>query len=403
MIESGVQRVLQVHTRYRQAGGEDRAVDAERALLEAAGLDVRQVIFDNADLRESRSALGDLRLAASAVWSRSAAERVASSARAHRSDIIHVHNTFAAASPSVFRVGAEVGIPVVETLHNYRLICPAATLFRDGQPCTDCVGAPLPMPAVVHACVRGSRGQSLVAAATVGVHRRVGTFTRRIDAYIALTSFQKRMLAEGGLPADRIHVVPNFIEPDPVPGSEDRSGILFVGRLSTEKGIDALVAAAALEPGLLRVAGEGPEQGLVIDAAARGDLEYLGPLPSDVVSRSMRSAVAVIVPSVCFEGFPMVVLEAYALATPVIASRIGSLEEVVGDGVTGLHAAPGDGYDLARRMRWASDHPTEMRALGMEARRRYEGRYRGAEHRDALVDVYAAASARQMRSVRAAD
>jgi len=240
-----------------------------------------------------------------------------------------------------------------------------------------------------------------VAAATIGVHRGVGTFTRRIDAYIALTAFQKLMLARGGLPADRIHVVSNFIEPNPVPGSDERSGILFVGRLSTEKGIAALVEAAALEPGLLRVAGDGPERDLVVDAARRGHLEYLGPLPSDAVSRAMRTAVAVVVPSTCFEGFPMVVLEAYALGTPVIASRIGSLAEVVEDGATGLHAGPGDGQDLAGKMRWASEHPTEMRVLGREARGRYQLRFRGPEHRDALMQVYAAAAAARSRRVEA--
>lgn len=396
-VSGSVRRVLQVHTRYRQAGGEDRAVEAERVLLEDAGLDVEQVIFDNANLRESRSLAGDLRLAASAIWSPSAARRVETAARAHRADVIHVHNTFAAASPSVYAAGSALGMPVVQTLHNYRLICPAATLFRDGRQCTDCVGAPLPMPAVVHACVRGSRSQSLVAATAIGLHRRIGTFTRHVDAYIALTSFQKRMLVEGGLPADRIHVIPNFAEPDAAPGSVARSGILFVGRLSTEKGIDALLEAAALAPGLLRIAGEGPEHQPVTIAAARGDLEYLGPVTSEAVSDLMRRAVAVVVPSVCFEGFPMVVLEAYASGTPVIASRIGSLEDVVEDGVTGLHVAPGDGHDLARRLRWAVDHPDEMRALGTNARQRSELRYRGTEHLNALVEVYAAAATHTRR------
>jgi hypothetical protein len=168
---TGLRRVLQVHTRYRQAGGEDRAVEAERVLLDAAGLEVHQVIFDNAEMQESNSLIGDLRLGASAVWSHSAAARVASAIREFRPQVVHVHNTFAAASPSVYRAASALRLPVVVTLHNYRMVCPAATLFRGGHPCTDCVGMPAPLPAVVHACVRGSRLQSAVAAATLTTHR----------------------------------------------------------------------------------------------------------------------------------------------------------------------------------------------------------------------------------------
>ena len=383
-----VQRVLQVHTRYRQPGGEDLVVDAEQQLLELAGIDVRQVIFDNAHLRESESLAGDVRLAASAIWSRAAQRRVRAAIKAGRSQVVHVHNTFSAASPSIYSAAEALGVPVVQTLHNYRLVCPAAVAFRDGRACTDCVGLPIALPAVVHACVRGSRAQSAVAATTIAVHRALGTFDRRIALYLALTSFQRELLARGGFPAKRIRVVSNFLEPDPGEGAGERSGILYVGRLSVEKGITALVAAGAKVPGTLRIAGDGPLAQSVRDAGA-GSITYLGRLERAAVDAELRGAVAMVLPSIWFEGFPLAVLEAFAAGTPLIASRIGSLAEIIEDKVTGLLVQPGDPDDLARHIRWAVEHPAQMRQMGIAARQRYETQFRGAAHLAALLETYA--------------
>lgn len=391
--QAGVRRVLQVHTRYRQAGGEERAVEAERVLLEAADIDVRQVIFDNADLRESRSLIGDLRLAGSAVWSRSAAHRVASAIREHRPHVVHVHNTFAAASPSVYRAATALGVAVVQTLHNYRMVCPAATLFRAGQSCTDCVGALLPVPAVVHACVRESHLQSAVAAATLTTHRALGTYSRHVRRYIALTEFQRALVIHA-LPQDRVVVVPNFLDPDPGEGTDIRSGALFVGRLSHEKGVAPLLAAAERAPATISVAGDGPLGKSVELAAARGWVRHLGSLGHPEVLEAMKRSIALIIPSIWYEGFPMVVVEAFATGTPVIASRIGSLAELIDDGATGLLTKPGDGSALAERVRWAVDHPVEMALMGANARTRYVERYRGSAHLAALSAVYEAASTR---------
>lgn len=385
----GIDRVLQVHTRYRQAGGEDEVVAAEKALLEDSGVEVEQVIFDNADLRESESLAADLRLAASAIWSRSAEGRVRGAIRAHRPQIVHVHNTFSAASPSVYPAASALRVPVVQTLHNYRPVCPSATAFRDGHPCTDCVGQRVPWPGVVHACVRHSRPQSLVVAATIAFHRYRGTYARDIAAYIALTHFQRNLMIQGGLPASRIRVIPNYLEPDPGFGSERRTGLLFVGRLTAEKGVPVLLRAAASAAGMLSIAGTGPLQSHVGQAVAAGEVTYRGQLARSAVLESMRNAIALVIPSIWFEGFPLVVLEAFATGTPVIASRIGSLQEVVHDGVTGLLVEPGDPDELADRMRWAIDHAEEMRQMGTRARQRYEERYRGATHRAALLDSYA--------------
>lgn len=390
-MSPAIQAVLQVHTHYLYRGGEDQVVEAERRLLEEAGIRVSQVIFDNADAVERRSPRRNVGLAAAAIWSRAAQRRVRAAVARERPDVVHVHNTFFTASPSVFAGAGDV--PVVHTLHNYRMVCPVATTFRDGHPCTDCVGRAVPWPGVVHACVHDSHLESAVAAATITVHRALGTFRRRIARYIALTGFQRDLMVAGGLPEERIDVVPNFLEPDPGPGERQRSGLLYVGRLVPEKGVEALLAAAAAQRALVRVAGDGPLKPVVESAAAaERSVEYLGRLEPPAVRDELARATALVLPSIWFEGFPLTVIEAYAVGTPVIASRIGSLAEVVEDGVTGLLAAPNDADDLAGRMLWALEHPDAMREMGCNARRRYEDRYRGSTHLAALLATYAAAS-----------
>ena len=363
-------------------------VEAEKRLLGEAGVEVSQVIFDNADLHESRSVASDLQLAASAVWSRAAARRTTAAIVAHQPQVIHVHNTFPAASPSVYVAAAAHGVPVIQTLHNYRFVCPVATLFRDGHVCTDCVGRWVPWPAVVHACVRGSRSQSAVAAATLTLHRTRGTFSRDISGYLALTSFQRKLMIDGGLPAERITVLPNFIEPDPGIGGDSREGVLFVGRLTREKGTAVLLDAAKAEPGVIRVLGDGPLASDVQAANAAGSLVYLGSLEHASVLDELRGTIALVLPSVWFEGLPLVVLEAFASGTPVIASRIGSLAELIEDGMTGMLAEPDNARDLAGRIRWANDHRDEMHRMGANARLRYETRYRGASHLAGLMEAY---------------
>jgi glycosyltransferase involved in cell wall biosynthesis len=284
------------------------------------------------------------------------------------------------------------GVPVVQTLHNYRMVCPVATAFRDGHACTDCVGRFVPWPGVLHACVHGSRAQSVVSAATIAVHRALGTFHHRIAVYVALSSFQRELMIDGGLPAERIRVISNFLEPDPGRGNGARSGILYVGRLAEEKGVGVLLRAAALRPGTIRVAGDGPLQSMARQAGAVGDIEYLGHLERSSVLEELRRAVAVVLPSIWFEGFPLTVLEAYATGTPVIASRIGSLAEVVQDGVTGMLAEPHDADSLGERLRWAAGHPQEMHEMGSRARYQYETRFRGPTHLAALLNTYVAAA-----------
>lgn len=375
-------------------------MDAEKRLLEGAGVRVDRVLFDNAELHEARSLLSDIGLAASAIWSRSAARRVGAAITRARPDVVHVHNTFAAASPAVFVAADRAGVPVVHTLHNYRLVCPVATAFRDGRPCTDCVGRAMPWPGVIHACVRGSHAQSAAAAATLAVHRAAGTYRQRIWAYVALTEFQRElMVGGGGLPAQRVTVIPNFVERDPGTGTDARAGLLYVGRLSEEKGVRPLLAAARLIPGVAKIAGDGPLARQAEEAASQSAVQLLGRLsPAEVFSR-LHSSIAMVQPSICFEGFPVAVAEAYATGTPVIASRIGSLAEIVEDGVTGLLAEPGDAEHLADRMRWAVEHPAAMARMGLVARDRYLERFTGRAHLAALLHLYGRVAAGRRATV----
>ncbi len=395
--DRGVKRVLQVHTRYRQRGGEEVVVEAESRLLRSASISVEQVLFDNADIHEAESMVSGARIAGAAAWSGSAYRRVAEAVAAMKPDIVHVHNTFTAASPSVYAAAASAGVPVVQTLHNYRFVCPSATAFRDGHPCTDCVGRAIAWPSVVHACVRESHAQSLVTAGTVALHRARRTYGA-IRTYVALTEFQRRLMISGWLPASRIRVIPNFLEHDPGSGGDAREGILYVGRLSVEKGIDVLVEAAEALPGSVTVVGDGPLSQVVEAARLRGGLAWLGPLDRAAVAERLRSAEALLVPSVCFEGFPIVILEAFASGTPVIASRIGSLAELVDDGVTGLLVEPGNAKALRDAIMRIRERPDEARRMGTAARERFITRYGSDRHLDSLLDAYTSAMRPEARS-----
>jgi hypothetical protein len=195
-------RQLLVHNRYQQPGGEDAVFEAEAALLQRHGHDVEQWVEDNREIPTTPTA----RLAAHTVWSSPAVRRLEAILHRTRPEVVHFHNTFPLISPAAYVTCRRQGVPVVQTLHNYRLICPNAMLFRDGHPCEECVGRVVPWPGVVHACYRGSRAQTAVAAAMLATHRVRGTWTRDVDVYVALTQFARGKFLRGGLPETRIVV-----------------------------------------------------------------------------------------------------------------------------------------------------------------------------------------------------
>jgi glycosyltransferase involved in cell wall biosynthesis len=386
-------KLLLAHNRYQEAGGEDRVFASEAALLKAQGHHV--VLYD---VHNDRATLmNPIILAGAAIWNRSSYRELRSKIRRERIQVAHFHNTFPLISPAGYFAAKAEGVPVVQTLHNYRLICPNALCFRDGHVCEDCVGKTPPWPGVVHACYRGNRAATGVVATMLTAHRGLRTWTNMVDVYVALTEFQRRKFIEGGLPEDKVVVKPNSVNLDPGLGEGKEGYHLFVGRLSTEKGVSTLVSAWERLGGQvpLKIAGDGPLAGTVAKAASRlSGVEWLRHQPADRVSELMKGARTLIFPSVLFEGFPLVVAEAYAVGLPVVASNLGSMSALIDHGRTGLHFRPGDPGDLAAQVRWTSEHPTELASMRREARAEFEAKYTAARNYDRLIEIYELAKTR---------
>ena len=379
-------RILLVHNAYQQRGGEDAVVDAEEALLRQHGHPVLRYQRHNDEV----DGASRLQLARDTIWSPRTGRDIASVVRDFRPDVIHVHNSFPLISPSLFWAAHRAGVPVVQTLHNFRLICPQAMLLREGRVCEDCVGH-VPWRAVAHRCYRGSAAQSAAVAAMIQTHRVLGTWQHKVTRYIALNEFCKAKLVQGGLPAERISVKPNFIDL-PAPAPQERRGFLFVGRLSTEKGIDVLARAAALlaSPTPIIVAGTGPEEHRLRNSP---HFHLLGSTRPEQVYEHMAGAMALVLPSICFENFPRTLVEAFANGLPVVASRLGALESLVDHGRTGLLFEPGNAQDLAAKLRWAAEHPADMQRMGQAGRAEYEKNLTADANHRVLKAIYARAVA----------
>lgn len=392
-------RILRVHNRYRQAGGEDVCFESEVELLRDHGHDVATLVVTNEAIAVDRAPLSAARLASSTVWSRSGRARVAEAVAAHRPEIVHFDNTFPLLSPAAYSAARSSHAAVVQTLHNYRLVCPAATLYRDGSPCHDCVGRAVAVPGVMHGCYRDSTAESAVVAVMLATHRLRRTWSRDVDRYISLTRFARNLFTEGGMPPDRISVKPNFVHAPLPPATRPRQDVfLFAGRLSPEKGIETLLEAASRLPAgyQVHVAGDGPLRHRVADARGAGvPVVPLGRIDHCAVTDAMRQARALVFPSVWYEGCPMTLIEAFASGLPVIASRLGAMVEMIDHGQNGLLVAPGDAADLASTLRWAADNPVAMARMGEHARRTYERLYTPERNYSILMEIYDRATRRR--------
>jgi len=373
-------RVLVVHNRYQLPGGEDAVVDAEVELLRRHGHAVETYLRDNDELEK----MSRMEAFTQAVWSRRTWKDITGLVDVFRPDVIHAHNTFALVSSSLYWAAARAGVPVVQTLHNFRLMCVQAMFLYDGKVCEDCLGH-VPWRGVVRKCYRNSGLQSAALAVMLGAHRTLGTFRDKVTRYIALNEFCRSKFVEGGLPASRISVKPNFVDVErPVAGA--RSGGLYVGRLAPEKGIDVLLQALRELPGVtIDVIGVGPQQHKV---EAHPQLNVLGWLAHDEIYERMRRASYLVMPSIWYENFPRTLVEAYANSLPVIASHLGALAELVDHGRTGLLFEPGSAHDLARHIAWAEAFPAKRRAMGDEARECYEERFTSERNYAELMAIY---------------
>lgn len=380
-------KVLMIHNRYQQPGGEDEVFLAEASLLESYAHRVVRYSTHNDRVAE----MNRLALAGNTLWNSSTYQELRALIRQERPRVAHFHNIFPLISPAGYYAAKAEGVPVIQTLHNYRLLCPNAQFFRDGRVCEDCMGKVIPWPGVVHKCYRGSRAASAVVTAMLATHRASHTWTEMVDMYVVLTEFARRKFIEGGLPARKLTIKPNFVYPDPGPG-EGRGGYaLFVGRLSPEKGIGTLLEAweRLKEQIPLKVVGDGPLAELVASAASRYPyLEYLGYRSAEEVHGLLKEASVLIFPSEWYETFGRVAAEAFATATPVIAADIGAVAELVEHGRTGLRFRPGDPEDLAAQVGWFLSHPEEHSRLRSEARAEFEAKYTAERNYRTLMKIY---------------
>lgn len=384
-------KILIVHNSYQQPGGEDVVFEQERRLLKRAGHNVITYHRSNWEVR-AYSGLSQVQLALRTIWSTETRKEISQLLKHEKPDLVHVHNTFVMISPSIFAACRQVGVPVVQTLHNYRLYCPAATLFRDGHTCEDCVERSL-WQGVAHGCYRDSR-MATAGVALMLVVRRQRQTTQDVDCYIALSGFARSKFVEAGLPEDKVLVKPNFVHPDPgINGNSERNYVLFVGRISGGR-IRLMLAAWARLNKLripLVIIGGGPElPQLEKEASRRGltEVRFLGQLPRDQTLAAMHRARFLVFPSEWYENFPLTIAESFACGVPVICSRLGAMQEIVEDGRTGLHFTTSDAADLASRVEWAWNHPEGMEVMGKEARREYEDKYTAEKNYPMLMEIY---------------
>lgn len=380
-------RILSIHNKYQIRGGEDQSRESEESLLREMGHEVE--VYEENNLRVP--AVGAVNLAFRTVWSREAYQTVEQRLMETAYDLVHVQNFFPLISPSVYYAAKAQGVPVVQTLRNYRLLCPNGLFFRDGKVCEDCMGKPIPYPGVLHSCYRDSLAASGVSATMLTVHRAMQTWQEKVDLYISLTEFARQKFIEGGFPADKIVVKPNFVYPDPGLGQGLGGYALFVGRLSEEKGLDTLLAAwkQLKNPMPLKIVGEGPLANLVAEAAEKcPKIEWLGRRPIAEVYALMGEAMVLIFPSKWYETFGRVAVEAFAKGTPAIAANIGAIAELVDHGRTGLHFQPGDATDLATQVEWVLQHQREWGQMRQEARAEFEAKYTAEENYRRLMEIY---------------
>jgi glycosyltransferase involved in cell wall biosynthesis len=387
-------KVLLCHAYYTQRGGEDQSFEEERQLLRGAGVEVVEYTRRNEELLTGNS----LKAAATTVWNRRACGEIATLVDRERPDVFHATNTFPSISPAVLRTARRRGAAVVQALRNYRILCAGAYLMREKAPCESCVGAFLPLAAVVNRCYRGSVMASAAVAGMQVIHRSVGTWQRYVDCFFTLTEFAKNKFVEAGFPADRIAVKNNCVHPDPGPGPGG-SQATFVGRLSPEKGVTTLLEAWRLDSTLptLAIVGDGPLAGVVREAAARDKrIRWHGELPSAEVHRELRQSLALVMPSVWYETFGRTIAEAFAAGTPVAASRLGAMAELVDDGRTGALFSPSDPQSLAQAVRRIQSLDAPARAeMRQAARSEFERRFAADRNLERLLEVYGRALTRR--------
>jgi glycosyltransferase involved in cell wall biosynthesis len=396
-------KILCVHNYYGSSApsGENIVFENETKLLQRRGHEVVKFLRHSDEIR-ARGRFGVVQGALSTPWNPWSASSIRREVDCFKPDVVHVHNNFPLLSPAIFHTISPRAARVL-TLHNYRLFCPAAIPIRAGRVCTECLDRKSSWPALRHGCYRGSRLATLPLALSVMLHRQIGTWTHQVDAFIALTEFQQKLMVEAGLPRDRVHVKPNFYagNPQTVPWGQRGNYVVFVGRLSSEKGVADLIHAwlkwgeSAPE---LRILGDGPlRESLqkMVSSVPGAQIRFLGQLPSTDTARQIAEARLMVVPSVWYETFGMVILEAFAHGTPVSVSNIGPLPAIVRNGASGLIFQPHDVESLFQEVRSAWSTPGLLERLGDAGRAEFIALYYEDANYEMLMNIYEAALAKR--------
>ncbi len=380
-------RILTIHNYYQQPGGEEQIFNTETTLLEFYGHEVLRYTLDNDQI----VGMNPLVLAKNTLWNSSVYQDLRSLIRREKPQVAHFHNTFPLISPAAYYAARDEGVAVVQTLHNYRLLCPNALFFREGRICEDCLGKPLPLPGVVHSCYRDSHSASAMVAATMSFHSLLGTWQNVVDVFIAYSQFAMDKFVQGGLPAKKILFKTNFLYPAPEVGEGKGGYALFVGRLSVEKGLGVMLEAWRQLDGKipLKILGDGPMAGLVTEAMQEmPEIEWLGRRSLEEVYEVVGNAAFLVFPSEWYETFGRVAIEAFAKGTPVVASRIGAIAELVDHECTGLLFQPSNPADLAAKIHWLLAHPQELSQMRQKARSEFEAKYTAADNYKRLMEIY---------------
>ncbi len=381
-------KILLVHNTYQQRGGEDSVFEAEIKLLSEKGHTIEKMVFDNHSIE---SVCDKFLTGIGTIYNSRSGKKIVELIQHFSPDVIHVHNFFPLVSPAVFYVAKRKQIPIVITLHNYRLICANGLLLRKEQVCEDCTNKILPLDGILHKCYRDSFFQSAAVTLMSSVHKLSGTWKNYIDCYIALTKFAKEKFIDSALKLvpEKVVVKPNFVSDPGEYKGEREDYFLFVGRLSEEKGIRILLDAFKEGKLKLKIIGDGPLKKMVKDFSLQHpNIEFLGFREKSYVINTMEKSMALIFPSLWYEGFPVTIAEAMATGTPVISSNIGSQGEIIADNFNGLLFQCGNLKDLNEKISFFYSNVAHLKHLYLNARNSYLENYNPDKNYETLMNIY---------------
>jgi len=383
-------RILIAHNHYREYGGEDSVVKTECELLKRYKEEVCLYERGNAEF-DDFSFIEKIEFLLRLGWSRKTYREIREVIKKFRPDVVHFHNIFFMLTPSVYSACQDEKVPIIHSLHNFRLLCSNGLFFRNNAVCEECTKHSL-WRGVVHRCYLDSRVITALVVNMLQKHWDQKTWLNMVDCYITATEFSRKKYISAGISPQKIVVKPHFIDVALSQNGYDKGYILYVGRLSEEKGVRSLLRAWEFIKDIpLKIAGDGPLAGELKSYAQTKNLtniEFLGYISNPQYVEYVKNAKFIIIPSICYENFPRIVAEALAFGVPVLASRIGSIVEIVQDGKTGLLFNAGDSKDLMEKALWLVDHNDALQAMRVEARREYKQKYISEINYSQLKQIY---------------